>query len=129
MNTTSLYEPHFEGPTPRFAVAYLLQLSSSNSDREDTAAEVYPSFETQREAIALAAMKDGAVVIAEYSDFEPQGDPTTWPGLQELDKFNRTHRPWFEYRVIFDYVKHVPRVVRLNMWNDGLHEQEEPSEE
>lgn len=65
MNTTSIYQPHYEGRHPQFAVAILTIRNVDGSKNQSNANAVEMSLELQRALIADLAMKQKTIITRE----------------------------------------------------------------
>ena len=76
MNEKSIYNPHYEGETYSFAVAYLVEHKVPDGLNRRQAKEFRESdLREQRTAIAFAALDEHAIVVAEIADSEPNAPP------------------------------------------------------
>lgn len=85
-----IYEPHYEGDTYRFGVAYLRhETAESESDDYE---EPYPDLDEQRRIIQSLACAAEALIIAEFIDDCGPIEAEQRPALSDLlDYWNEKH--------------------------------------
>jgi len=90
LNYDPLYEPHFEGDTYRFGVAYLR--AEAVELNEDEHEDPYPDLDEQRHIITSLARAAETLIVAEFVDDCGPIEAESRPALSELlDFWHDTH--------------------------------------
>lgn len=86
----SIYQPHYEGETYRFGVAYLID---PMTDLTVTHRLSIPSLEEQRRRVAALAIEHRCIVVAEFVESDVVGTIRDRDGFWELTEMIRATHP------------------------------------
>lgn len=88
-----IYEPHHEGDTYRFGVAYLRAETGALNDAADEYESSYPDLEEQRHVIQGLARAAETLIIAEFIDDCGPIEAEQRPALSDLLDFWHERHP------------------------------------